>query len=106
MDMNRKIPNILIVDDVAINRKLAGGILAGEFLVDSVKSGREALDFFTKKLPDLVLLDIYMDGMDGFEVLAKMQKTPETAKIPVIFFTADNNSSIDYYYYDYATMWW
>ncbi len=93
--MNRKIPNILIVDDVAINRKLAGGILAGEFLVDSVKSGREALDFFTKKLPDLVLLDIYMDGMDGFEVLAKMQKTPETAKIPVIFFTADNNSSIE-----------
>ena len=55
--MNHKIPNILVVDDVSVNRKLAGGILAGEFLVDTVKSGREALDFFTKKLPDLVLLE-------------------------------------------------
>ena len=93
--MNHKIPNILVVDDVSVNRKLAGGILAGEFLVDTVKSGREALDFFTKKLPDLVLLDIYMEGMDGFEVFAKMQKTSETAKIPVIFLTADSNSSIE-----------
>ena len=69
---------ILVVDDVLANRKLAGKILAGEYEVDSVKSGEEALDFFTRKIPDLVLLDIHMEGIDGFEVLERMKAVPET----------------------------
>ena len=71
--MTEPLAKILVVDDILANRKLAGKILAGEFEVDAVKSGEEALDFFTRKLPDLVLLDIYMEGMDGFEVLEKIK---------------------------------
>ncbi len=60
--MTEPLAKILVVDDIPANRLLAGKILAGEFEVDSVKSGEEALDFFTRKIPDLVLLDIYMEG--------------------------------------------
>ena len=80
--------SILMVDDILANRKIAGKILAGHFIVDTVKSGEEALDFFTKKIPDLVLLDIHMEGIDGFEVLRRMKDYPATAEIPVIFLTA------------------
>ena len=72
--MTEPLAKILVVDDILANRKLAGKILAGEFEVDAVKSGEEALDFFTRKLPDLVLLDIYMEGMDGFEVLMMIMR--------------------------------
>ncbi|MCH3960066.1 MAG: response regulator [Selenomonas sp.] len=89
--MERTKARILVVDDVLANRKLAGKILAEEFEVDSVKSGEEALDFFTRKIPDLVLLDIHMEGIDGFEVLERMKAVPETAQIPVIFLTADDD---------------
>lgn len=86
---------ILVVDDVLANRKLAGKILAGEYEVDSVKSGEEALDFFTRKIPNLVLLDIHMEGIDGFEVLERMKAVPETAQIPVIFLTADDDHEVE-----------
>src|SRR5574344_1985585 len=89
--MERTKARILVVDDVLANRKLAGKILAEEFEVDSVKSGEEALDFFTRKIPDLVLLDIHMEGIDGFEVLERMKAVPDTAQIPVIFLTADDD---------------
>ncbi len=93
--MTEPLAKILVVDDILANRKLAGKILAGEFEVDAVKSGEEALDFFTRKLPDLVLLDIYMEGMDGFEVLEKMKAQPETMDIPVIFLTADDDHEVE-----------
>ena len=86
---------ILVVDDVLANRKLAGKILAEEYEVDSVKSGEEALDFFTRKIPELVLLDIHMEGIDGFEVLERMKAVPETAQIPVIFLTADDDHEVE-----------
>ena len=87
--------NVLVVDDILANRKLAGKILCNEFAVDTVKSGEEALDFFTRKIPDLVLLDIYMEGIDGFEVLEKMLAVPATAGIPVIFLTADDDPEVE-----------
>lgn len=87
--------SILMVDDILANRKIAGKILAGHFIVDTVKSGEEALDFFTKKIPDLVLLDIHMEGIDGFEVLRRMKDYPATAEIPVIFLTADDDHEVE-----------
>ena len=93
--MTEPLAKILVVDDIPANRLLAGKILAGEFEVDSVKSGEEALDFFTRKIPDLVLLDIYMEGIDGFEVLEKMRAVPQTADIPVVFLTADDDHEVE-----------
>ena len=93
--MTEPLAKILVVDDIPANRLLAGKILAGEFEVDSVKSGEEALDFFTRKIPDLVLLDIYMEGIDGFELLEKMRAVPQTADIPVVFLTADDDHEVE-----------
>ena len=93
--MGEVLAKILVVDDILANRKIAGKILSGEFEVDSVKSGEEALDFFTKKIPDLVLLDIHMDGIDGFEVLERMKASAATANIPVIFLTADDEHEVE-----------
>ena len=93
--MAENMASVLVVDDILANRRIAGKILADEFVVDTVKSGEEALDFFTKKIPDLVLLDIYMEGIDGFEVLEAMRKNPATANIPVIFLTADDDHEVE-----------
>lgn len=82
--------HILLVDDVSTNLKCEGLILEGKYKITMVKSGREALAFFKTEIPDLVLLDIYMDEIDGYEVLECMKAAPETAEIPVILLTADN----------------
>lgn len=93
--MAESLASVLVVDDIMANRKLAGKILADEFVVDSVKSGEEALDFLSKKIPDLVLLDIYMEGIDGFETMEKIKAAPSTANIPVIFLTADDDHEVE-----------
>lgn len=81
--------HILLVDDVSTNLKYEGLILRDQYKVTMVKSGREALDCLKTMMPDLVLLDIRMYEMDGYEVLERMKANPETAGIPVILLTAD-----------------
>lgn len=81
--------HILLVDDVSTNLKCAELILRDQYKVTMVKSGREALEFLQTVIPDLVLLDIRMYEMDGYEVLEHMKEDPKTAGIPVIFLTAD-----------------
>ena len=82
--------HILLVDDVSTNLKCVGLILKNKYTVTMVKSGREALDVLKSVIPDLVLLDIHMQEMDGYEVMEHMNENPETAKIPVILLTADS----------------
>lgn len=82
--------HILLVDDVSTNLKCEGLILERKYKITMVKSGREALDFFKTTIPDLILLDIHMNEMDGYEVLERMKADPETAGIPVILLTADD----------------
>lgn len=81
--------HILLVDDVATNLKCVGLVLRNKYKVTMVKSGREALDCMEKVLPDLVLLDIRMSEMDGYEVMRRMKADSKTAGIPVILLTAD-----------------
>ena len=88
--MNGK-PHILVVDDILANRRLASKILVDEYTVNTVRSGEEAIDYLTKQQVDLVLLDIRMEGMDGFETLEKIRKHAPTADLPVIFLTADDD---------------
>ena len=81
--------HILLVDDVATNLKCEELILRNQYQVTMVKSGREALECLQNVIPDLVLLDIRMHEMDGYEVLKHMKEDPKTAAVPVILLTAD-----------------
>jgi diguanylate cyclase (GGDEF)-like protein len=83
-------PRILIVDDVPENIEVLGEILTDNFDLQCAFSGPEALEL-AAELPDLILLDVLMPGMDGFEVCACLKATAATAEIPVIFITAKND---------------
>jgi two-component system OmpR family response regulator len=81
---------LLFVDDVESIRLIAKiGLEHGsQWQVLSVSSGQEALDIAPKEMPDLILLDVMMPGMDGKETLIKLRENSITAQIPVIFVTA------------------
>ena len=80
---------ILIVDDSPNNQRIIGTILSNKnYKLAYAASGFEALKFVEKQIPDLILLDIMMPGMDGFEVKAKLNENPIYKLIPVIFITA------------------
>lgn len=80
---------ILVVDDILPNVKLLEVKLASEYYeVLTATSGVEALQKVEEQSPDLVLLDVMMPGMDGFEVCAKIKENPKTAHIPVVMVTA------------------
>lgn len=80
---------IVIVDDVTENLQVLGSILdACGYDTAFALNGPEALTVIRELLPDLVLLDISMPGMDGFEVCRRLKADPKTADIPVIFLTA------------------
>ena len=87
---------ILVVDDDTSNLKMANRILSGEKMrVSCMKSGEDAIKFLQENRPDLILLDIHMPGMDGFETIAAIRENKETADIPVIFLTADDDSDTE-----------
>ena len=82
-------PLILVVDDLAPNVRLLEAVLSPKgFRVATASSGQEALDVLGKQHPDLVLLDIVMPGMDGYEVCRRIREDPGTAFLPVIMITA------------------
>ncbi|HEX6387733.1 MAG TPA: SpoIIE family protein phosphatase [Anaerolineae bacterium] len=82
-------PNILIVDDTPDNLRLLSQILTDHhYHVRAVTSGERALESVRLAPPDLILLDIKMPGMDGFEVCAALKADSETRDIPVIFISA------------------
>jgi DNA-binding response OmpR family regulator len=80
---------ILIVDDDETMVNLLATILEIEgFTAWKALDGQSALDLMSRELPDLVLLDIMMPGIDGFEVLARLRSDPRTEELPVIMLTA------------------
>lgn len=80
---------VLVVDDVADNLTLLSGILKEQYQVRVARSGQHALDIiFSDRPPDLVLLDVMMPQMDGYEVMRRIRAEAGTADIPVIFVTA------------------
>ena len=81
--------NLLIVDDnVEATRPLAMLFRFFKHAVDYVSSGDEALIYLANKLPDLIVLDVMMPGMDGMEVLRRVRSDPRTSSVPVIMFSA------------------
>lgn len=83
-----KLWKILIVDDQSHNLWLLRDILHDVYNLCFAKSGREALDAARRHRPDLVLLDVMMPEMNGYEVCRRLKEDPELAHVPVIFVTA------------------
>ncbi|HEX9454063.1 MAG TPA: ATPase, T2SS/T4P/T4SS family [Candidatus Binatia bacterium] len=80
---------VLTVDDDTVNRKIIERILTScGYRSVGADSGPAALEILRETVPDLILLDVMMPGMDGYEVCARLQQNPQTAYIPVIFLTA------------------
>src|SRR6058998_2300028 len=80
---------ILVVDDVPVNVKLLADLLAGKgYAVVTAASGAEALEQIEKEQPGLVLLDVMMPGMSGYDVCRKIRQNPATSMLPVIMVTA------------------
>lgn len=86
---------ILVVDDEKINLILAKRLLADEYDVATVESGEKALEYMADNKVDLVLLDVKMNGMDGFEVMEKMKQDERFCGLPVIFLTADRREETE-----------
>ena len=82
-------PRILLVDDEPLNIDYLEQELEEKgFELLSASNGQEALDAIRESLPDLVLLDIMMPGIDGWETLTRLKRDAATAGIPVVIFTA------------------
>jgi len=89
-------PRALIVEDNLTDREMMRRLLAGEgWEVMVASNGREALDRLKSEHPNLILLDLMMPEMDGFEFLAEFRKTPKFASTPIILVTAADLSLED-----------
>lgn len=89
-----KRPKILIVDDVPANIKMLREVLKSNYDISFATNGREAIDLLKSgDVPDLILLDIMMPEMDGYEVCRTIKSEPLTAKIPVIFITSKDDEA-------------
>jgi putative two-component system response regulator len=83
------LPTVLIVDDTPDNITLISAMLRGEYRTKVATNGAKALEIAaTAAHPDLILLDVMMPGMDGYDVCGRLKADPRTADIPVIFLTA------------------
>jgi len=83
--------DIVVVDDNIVNLKVLTTVLeSNSYTVRRAQSGEEALAQVAEKIPDLILLDVQMPGMDGFEVCRSLKENPQTEEIPVIFITASD----------------
>lgn len=81
-------PKVLVVDDEPFNLEIMEEILEDEYEVSYAKSGSECMDMVTNIMPDVVLLDVNMPGMSGYEVCQKIKENPKTTNIPVTFVSA------------------
>ena len=91
--MKNKTYTILAVDDTLENIDVVKGVLSGDYLVQAAISGSMALQVVERNKPDLILLDIMMPEMDGYEVCRRLKANPKTEDIPIIFLTAKSKES-------------
>ena len=101
-------PLVLLVDDTPENLTLMSELLADSYRVKVANHGAKGLRIAAESLPDLILLDIMMPEIDGYEVCRRLKADPATAEIPVIFLTAkteqaDEQQGFDLGAVDYIT---
>ena len=88
MSRSEDMPTVLVVDDAPANLNLLAGLLQADYRVKLAASGAKALDLVQRAAPDLVLLDVMMPEMDGYEVCRRLKADAATSAIPVLFLTA------------------
>ncbi|MEA3513116.1 MAG: response regulator [Campylobacterota bacterium] len=79
---------ILVVDDTKVNIQILMELLGDDYDILACRDGETAIEMAQEDKPDLILLDIMMPKMDGFEVCEKLKEKPDTKEIPIIFLTA------------------
>ena len=89
IDENKNV--VLIIDDETANIIAITNILSPEYDVFAAKNGKDAIDLAVEHMPDIILLDVLMPGMDGYEVIAELKTIEKTKEIPVIFITGLDN---------------
>ena len=99
MQTDHNKPLVLIVDDTSTNIQVLGETLRGDYRIKVATSGKMALDIVGKEggKPDLILLDVMMAGMDGYEVCRRLKENPAHQGIPVIFITAKSDAQDEEY---------
>ena len=88
-------PSILMIDDMPVNLQVLSAALASDFKIQLATSGAVGLALAAQRPPDLVLIDVMMPGIDGFEVCRRFKANPVLQAIPVIFLTASKNRQIE-----------
>jgi CheY-like chemotaxis protein len=84
--MADSLPVVLVVDDTPANIHLLSGILKGRYKTKAATSGAKALQIAGgDPAPDIILLDVMMPEMDGYEVCRRLKEDPQTAGIPILF---------------------
>lgn len=86
-------PKILVVDDQTINIRLVGEIFKGDCDIFMAKDGEQGIAQCLATLPDLVLLDLVMPGIGGYEVCRRLKADPKTEHIPIIFITSQRDEA-------------
>jgi len=89
--MSKDRNSILIVDDSDLNVAVLVDMLKHDFELSVAKDGMEAIEVARNVIPDLILLDIVLPKMDGYEVIKILKEDPSTSEIPIIFVTALSN---------------
>lgn len=85
--------NVLAVDDIPLNLILVQKMLSRfNFKIRTAANGQLALDAVAQQKPDLILLDLMMPGIDGFEVIRRLRENPETADIQIVILSALNSN--------------
>ncbi|TMO09813.1 two-component system response regulator [Pseudoalteromonas sp. S558] len=96
MDFSTDRPRILIIDDEPANLKVMREVLGNQYRMSFAKSGEAALALLEKDLPQLILLDIMMPDMNGFDVCQRIKNKASTSHIPIIFVTALDDESDEF----------
>lgn len=85
--------NVLAVDDIPLNLLLVQKMLARyNFKIRTAANGQQALDAVAEKKPDLILLDLMMPGIDGYEVIRRLRESPKTADVRIVILSALNSN--------------
>ncbi|NNM68670.1 MAG: response regulator [Gallionella sp.] len=90
MSISSEHPTVLVVDDEPFNLSLLDGVLNKYYNIQKASNGPEALELAFAAPPDLILIDVMMPIMDGFEVCRRLKSDAATMHVPVIFITAKN----------------
>lgn len=93
-DRKKEPAHILVVDDDMMNLRMVEMMLGKQFRVSCVMSGAEALEFLKSSQPDLILLDLCMPEMDGFQVMERLKAEELYQNIPIVFLSGEDDPEV------------